>query len=168
MSSSRLAIGQGLVALLQAVQNPNTGQPLYQDVKLGAMFDPTTFINNWAEVMHYQGKSGPAGSGGNLIGWRIEDNIAFKITSGVRYDTDSTAATIASLTIQDTLLPLLHSHVQIPSAANPQLAIASIYSLLAEQPDVSRPVKFPNGQVFLLWDVIVLVKQQYNITLTQP
>jgi hypothetical protein len=132
------------------------------------MFDPTAFVDNWAEVVHYQGKSGPAGSGGNLIGWRIEDNIAFKITSGVPYEPDSTAATVASLTIQDILLPLLHSHAQIPNAANPSLAIASVYSLLTEQADTSRPVKFPNGHIYLLWDVIVLVKQQYNVTLTQP
>src|SRR5258708_5950598 len=101
MASSRLLIAQGLVALLSSIINPNNGNlPLYNQVKLGAVFDPTGLLN-WAEVVDPRGKVGHAGSGGSQIGWRVEDDIAFKITSGWDYELDSTAAMTSMLTSQD-------------------------------------------------------------------
>lgn len=168
MASSRLAIGQGLVSFLQGVINPNTSQALYGLVKLGAVFDPSN-LTTWAEVTHFQGKGGPVGSGGNQVGWRIDEEVTFLITSGVGpYETDSTAAQTTMLTIQDILLPTLHQHFQLPVSGNPTIAIQSVYSVLPTQVDRSRPVRFPNGSVFLLWDVPVIVKQQYSISLIQP
>src|SRR5579875_2729229 len=126
-SSNRLAIGQGLQLLLQAIQNPTTGQPLYAGVQLGAYVgNSMATLPSWAEVTFYQGKSGPAGSGGSLIGWRIEDEVTFQITSGWDYELDSPTAMAAMLTAQDIVLPLLHSHVAIPSPANPAQPIASV------------------------------------------
>jgi hypothetical protein len=72
------------------------------------------------------------------------------------------------LTIQDILLPTLHQHFQLPVAGNPTIAIQSVYSVLPTQVDRSRPVRFPDGHVYLLWDVPVIVKQQYSISLVQP
>lgn len=166
--SSRLAIANALVALVQGITNPATSTALYQEVKLGALFDPSPFTS-WAEVTHFQGQGTPAGSGGTQIGWRIDDTVQYQITSGVGpYETDSTAAQTAMLTIQDVLLPALHTHFQLPDASNPTNAIQSVYSTLVDQPDRSQVAKFPNGHVYLLWHTFVVVKQQYNVTLVQP
>jgi hypothetical protein len=168
LTSNRLAIAQGLVSLLQGITNPNTSQPLYGAVKLGALFNPSN-LSTWAEVIHMQGKGGPVGSGGPSVGWRIDEEITYLITSGVGpYETDSTASQMTMLTIQDILLPTLHQHFQLPVAGNPTIAIQSVYSVLPMQVDRSRPVKFPDGHVWLLWDVPVIVKQQYSISLVQP
>ena len=167
-TSNRLAIAQGLVSLLQGITNPNTSQPLYGLAKLGAVMNPSN-LATWAEVTHMQGQGGPAGSGGPQTGWRIDEQITFMITSGVGpYETDTTAAQTSMLTIQDILLPALHQHFQLPVAGNPTIAIQSVYSVLPTQVDRSRPVRFPDGHVYLLWDVPVIVKQQYSIILQQP
>lgn len=169
MNSMRLPIAQGLTTLLAGIQNPSTSQPVYALAKLGAIFDPTGF-SSWVEVVDPRGKVGHAGSGGNQIGWRIEDNILFKVTSGWPYQADSTAAMENMLSAQDIVLPLLLSHYQIPSPNNPAQPIASVYSVLEDdgQTDMSQPVKFPNGVVYLLWTLWVEVKQQYNVLLTSP
>lgn len=168
MPSNRLAIAQGLVSLLQGIQNPATNQPLYQLCKLGAVFDASG-LATWAEVTHFQGKGGPVGSGGAQVGWRIDEEVTFMLTSAVGpYETDSTAAQTNMLTIQDILLPTLHQHFQLPVAGNPTIAIQSVYSVLPTQVDRSRPVKFPNGNVYLLWDVPVIIKQQYNVLMVNP
>lgn len=165
--SSRLAIANAIVALLKTIQNPATSLPLYQLVKLGAVFDASPFTS-WCEVTHYQGKGGPAGSGGaQQVGWRVDEDITYQVTSGFGpYEKDSTATQIAMLTTQDILLPTLRQHFQLPDASNPTNAVQSAYSLLIEQVDRSSPVKFPSGSVFLLWHIFVTVKQQYNV-LTQ-
>ena len=167
MSSMRKTIAQGIVAFLQGVIDPATTLPLYQETKLGHMFDPTPY-SAWAEVTFLKGKSGPAGAGGYTIGWRIEDKPIYKITSGWRYDTDSTAASLAMLDAMDILLPTLHSHFTIPSPSNPSQAIASVYSLLEDGEDHAVPVKFPNGYTYLLWETFVTAKQQYSVTLVTP
>lgn len=168
MASNRLAIGQGLVSLLQGIINPNTSQALYGLCKLGAVFDPSN-LTTWCEITHFQGKGGPVGSGGPQVGWRIDEEVTYLITSGVGpYETDSTAAQTTMLTIQDILLPTLHQHFQLPVAGNPTIAIQSVYSVLPTQVDRSRPVRFPQGNIFLLWDVPVIVKQQYSISLISP
>ena len=172
MSSSRLAIGQALVALLAAMTNPTTGLPLFGPAagatKLGAIFDPTPFTT-WSEVIHLHGRSQHAGSGGNVIGWRVEDEIVFRITCGAGpYELDSTAAQEAMLTVQDVVLPSLHSHYQLPQASAPSLPIQSVFSVLEDQPDRSQPVRFPDGHIWLLWSLDVSVKQQYGILLATP
>lgn len=168
MASSRLAIAKALVALIQGIQNPNTSQALYQLVKLGAVFDPGG-NTSWAEVTHYQGKGGPAGSGGPQVGWRIEEDVTYQITSASGpYEIDSTAAQTNMLTVQDILLPSLRQHFQLPDASNPSNPVQSVFSVLVEQIDRSRPVRLPDGHVWLMWDVFVTVKQQYSITLVQP
>lgn len=168
MNSSRLASANALVKLVQGIQNPATSQALFQEVKLGALFDPSAFTA-WAEIVHFQGKGGPAGSGGSQIGWRIDEDVQFQITAGIGpYETDSTAAQTNMLTIQDILLPALRAHFQLPDANNPVNAIQSVYEILVEQVDRSRPARFPNGHTYLLWQVFVTVKQQYNVQLTQP
>lgn len=116
LNSSRLLIAQGLVALLQGVQNTNTSANLYLAVKLGSFFDPSPYSSGLcADVTFFSGKSGPAGSGGNLVGWRIEDNPVFAITTLADYEADSTAAMTNTLTAMDMLMPILHSHYQIPN-----------------------------------------------------
>ena len=168
MNSSRLNIANGLVTLLSGITNPATSLPLYSTVVLGALFDPDPIPAPWAQVAFYQGKSGPAGSGGNLIGWRIEDDVVLSITSGWEYETDSATAMTNMFTTMDILLPILHSHVVIPDPNNPTIGIASVYSVLTELPDRAVPVRIPNGHMCLLWHVFVLIKQQYNVTLTVP
>lgn len=172
MSSNRLAIGQSLVSFLQGIQNPGTGQSLYRLVKLGAIFDPSAYTTGGAvcaEVVFNVGKSGPAGSGGNLIGWRIEDNPVFQITSMVDYEADSTAAMVSMLGVMDTLLPTIHSHYQLPSANNPLIPVSSLYSVLeADQNDHGQPIRFPNGHIYYLWSTFVVCKQQYNVQITNP
>lgn len=166
--SSRLAIGNALVALLAGIVNPNTNQALYGLVKLGAVFDPSN-LSSWCEVVHMQGKGTPAGSGGSMTGWRIDDEITYLITSAVGpYETDSTAAQTNLLTIQDIMLPTLHQHFLLPTSGNPSQAVQSVYSVLPIQTDRSRPIRFPNGHFYLIWDVPVLIKQQYNIELVSP
>lgn len=168
--SQRLPAAKSLAAFVQTIQNTTTtpNQPLYQLVKLGAVFDPGA-NTSWCEITHFQGKSSHAGSGGNQIQWRIDDELTFMLTSGIGpYETDSTAAQINMLTIQDILLPALHQHFQIPDASNPSIALQSVYSVLANQVDRSQPAKFPNGHVYLLWHVPVVVKLQYNAELVQP
>lgn len=169
MSSTRLDIANGLVKMFQGMTNPSTSQPVYQYVKLGAVFDPSPYAS-WCEIVDPQGKTGHAGSGGNQIGWRIEDIIAYKATAGWPYEADSTAGMTAMLTAQDIVLPILTSHPLIPSPNNPAQPIASVYSLLESQDrtDASQPVRFPNGHVYLLWTVWLQVKQQYNVTLQVP
>ena len=168
LSSSRLASAKALVALIQGIQNPATNQALLQEVKLGALFDPSAFTT-WAEIVHFQGQGGPAGSGGPQVGWRIDDKIQFQVTAGVGpYETDSSAAQTNMLTIQDVLLPALRAHFQLPDASNPVNAIQSVYEILVEQTDRSQVARFPNGHTYLLWHIFVTVKQQYNLSLVQP
>lgn len=167
MASNRLAIGQGLQLLLQGVTNPATSAPLYQAVTLGAFFNPEGYAS-WAEVAFMQAKSGPLGSGGNLVGWRIQDEVTYSIISGWDYEVDSTAAMTNLLTAQDILMPILHSHVVIPSPGNPAQGIASVFSVLEEMPERAVPVRIPNGHVYLLWHVYVLVKQQYSVIIQNP
>lgn len=169
LNSSRLLIAQGLVAMLQGIQNTNTGQNLYLNAKLGSYFDPSPFSSGLcADVTFFQGKSGPAGSGGNLIGWRIEDNPVFAITTIADYEADSTAAMTNTLTAMDTLMPILHSHYQIPNPNSPTQAIASVYSLLEDQVDRGRPLKYPNGHVYYVWTTFATCKQQYNVEIVSP
>lgn len=167
LNSSRLLIAQGLQLLLAGVINPATSQPLFALAKLGAIFQPSG-LASWIEVVDPQGKSQPAGSGGNAIGWRIDDTITFKLTSGWPYESDSTAAMVAMFTAQDVLLPLLHSHYQIPSPLNPSQAIASGYSLREDPTDKSLPVRYPDGHVYLCWQVFAVVKQQYSVLIVNP
>lgn len=169
LNSSRLLIAQGLVLLLQGITNPSTSQPVYGLAKLGAVLDPSG-LTSWVEVVDPRGKVGHAGSGGNQIGWRVEDDIAFKITSGWIYDTNTAAAMTSMLTAQDIVLPIFSSHYQIPSPNNPSQPIASVYSVLEDQgqTDMALPIRFPNGRVYLLWTFWALVKQQINIQLVSP
>lgn len=168
LNSSRLAIGNALVAVLAAINDPATSAPLYPLTKLGAVYDPGA-NTQWAQVTHFQGQSKPVGSGGNMVGWRIDDSITWIITSGFGpYQTDDSAAQAAMLNAHDILLPALHTHFQLPLATNPTQAVQSVYSVLPIEIDRSQPLKFPNGNVYLLWHVPVIVKQQYNIELVQP
>lgn len=169
LNSSRQLIAQGLVALLAGIVNPNTSQNVYAYTKLGAIFDPSPYAS-WAEVVDPRGKVGHAGSGGAVIGWRVEDDITFKITSGWPYQADSTAAMNNMFAAQDIVLPLFASHYQIPNPNSPTQAIASVYSLLEDQgqTDMALPVRFPNGNIYLLWTFYALVRQQYNVSLVNP
>lgn len=167
MSSNRLAIGNALQAFLAGVQNPNTSQPLYALAKLGNVIDPTGF-SSFIEVTYLKGMSMPVGSGGNTIGWRIDEELEWLLTSGFDYTQDSTAATQNMLTAMDILVPTLHQHYQLPQATNQSLAIQSVYSFLVEPHDRSKIVRFVNGKVYLLWDCFVTVKQQYGILITSP
>lgn len=168
LSSSSQAIANALVYVMQNIIDPNTSKAYYPLVKLGAVYDPGTNVP-FAQVTHYQGKSTPAGSGGPEVGWRIDDEITFLITSGFGpYQTDDSVAQSNMLYARDLVLPALHAHFQLPSASNPTIAVQSAYSVLPTQIDRSAPLKWPNGQVFLLWHVPVIVKQQYDVILTQP
>jgi hypothetical protein len=167
VSSNRLAIGQSLQAFLAGVQNPNTSAALYGISKLGNVFDPTAY-SSFVEITYLRGTSMPAGSGGNLIGWRIDEEIQFLITSGWDYEQDSTAAMVNMLTAMDILVPTLHQHYQLPQASNQSLAIQSVYSFLVEPHDRSRIARFPNGRVYILWDCYVTVKQQYGVNQINP
>jgi hypothetical protein len=168
LNSNRLGIADALVALAAGIQNPNTNQPVYQGVKLGSIFNPTNWME-WCEITFYQGKGGPEGSGGAQIGWRVGDDVTYQMTSGFGpYETDSTASERAMLTAHDIVLPTLRKHFQLPDASNPTVAVQSAYSVLLEQVDRAKPVKFPNGHVYKLWDVFITVKQGYNVELAQP
>jgi hypothetical protein len=165
VASSRETIGLGLEALLPTIIDPRTSTALLKYVKLGHIFDPSAYAN-FAEITHYQGMSGPAGSGGSLIGWRIQDRIVFQIGCGVPYEQDSRSASIASLHIQDVLLEFLHERHKVPDPNDLSIPIGSVYSLLEnQQPDKSQPVTFPNGRVYLMWWTYAVVQQQYNVEL---
>lgn len=167
MTSIRLAAAQSIVALLTAMTNPNTNQPLFSLTKLGAVFDVGNNAT-WAEVTHYQGRSVHAGSGGNTIGWRIDDVTLFDITCGAGpYELDSSGAQTNMLTIMDVVLPALHSHYQLPNASNPTVALPFAYSTLTDQPDKSVPVRI-GAHVWLLWSLKVEVKNQYSVQLSTP
>ena len=166
LNSNRLLIGQGLVALVQTVLNG--ASPLYGFVKLGNIFDPTAYTS-FAEITFVNAKSKPAGSGGYQIGWRIEDDPLWCIASGWDYEADSTAAMINMLTTMDILGPFLHTHYQVPNPNNTLLPIASLYHLTEwERDERSRPVKFPNGKVYLIWELFIGTHQQFNVIQTNP
>lgn len=168
LDSSCLPIAESLVALIQTFQNPATGLPLYQYVKLGSIFDPTPY-QTFCDLTYFQGQGGPAGSGGNEIGWRIDDQVVFQLSSGFGpYQLDSTAAEKSMLATRDIVLPLLRKHFQLPNGSNPSNAVQSVYRILVQQADRSHPVKFPGGNVYKLWYVWILVSQNYNVELVQP
>jgi hypothetical protein len=167
--SSRKLIAQGLVAWLQTVQNTDTSTALYQYVKNGAIWDPSAYTGLWAEVTYAHGKSGPAGSGGHDIGWRIQDKAVWSIGTGYRYDADSTTCMNSIYTAMDMLLPAIHSHYKIPNPNNPLQPIGSVYSVLVgDQNDKGQPVTFPNGYVYFMWNTYVTVMQQYGVDLVSP
>ncbi len=169
MTSIRLAAAQSLEYLLTQLTNPTTNAPLFGVVKLGIVFDPGPTITTWAEVTHHQGLSLHEGSGGNMVGWRVDDTCNFDITCGAGpYELDSNAAQVSMLTIMDVVLPALHSHYQLPNASNPTVPLPFVYSVLTDQPDKSVPVNFPDGHTWLLWSLRVEVKSQYNVTLSTP
>ncbi len=166
LDSSRLLIGQGLQTLIAGVMNG--ANPLYGLVKLGAVFDPTPYTS-FVEITFANAKSKPAGSGGQQIGWRIEDDPLWCITSGWDYEADSTAAMTNMLTAMDILVPFLHTHYQVPNPTNPSIAIASLYHLTEwERDERARPVRFPNGRIYLMWEIYLGTKQQYNVTIVNP
>lgn len=168
LNSSRLAIANALVYVMQNIIDPNTSAALYPLVKLGAVYDPGISIP-FAQITHYRGQGKPAGSGGSAIGWRIDDSVTFLITSGFGpYQTNDSTAQSNMLYAHDLVLPALHTHFLLPNASNPTNAVQSVYSVLPIEVDISRPLKYPNGNVFLLWHVPVVVKQQYNILLQEP
>ncbi len=168
MTSIRLAAAQSLVSLLQGMTNPNTNAPLFGLAKLGVVFDPL-LATTWAEVTHYQGRSLHAGSGGNTIGWRVDDTVLFDVVCGAGpYELDSSAAQTNMLTIMDVVLPALHQHYQLPNASNPTVPLPYVYSVLTDQPDRSLPVNLPDGHTWLLWMLKVEVKSQYSIVLQSP
>lgn len=167
LQSSRLLIAQALQSFVTGLQNG--ANPLYSYVKLGAVFDPTPYPTGWAEITFLLGKSGPGGSGGNQVGWLVKDDPIWCLTSGWLYQPDSTAAMTNMLTAMDLLLPALHSHYQLPNPNVPTQAVASIYSLTEwEQNERARPVKFPNGNVYLLWDLFIGTKMLYAVQLVNP
>lgn len=168
LNSSRLPIANALIYILQNVIDPNTSAALYPLVKLGAVYDPGA-NTQWVQVTHLQGQGKSAGSGGNQIGWRRDDEVTFLITSGYGpYQTNDSTSQTAMLYAQDLLLPALDTHFQLPNASNPTNAVQSVYSVLPTPVDRSQPLKFPNGNVYLLWHVPVIVKQQFNVALVQP
>lgn len=168
LNSSRLAIGNALVTLVAGVIDPNTNQALLSLVQLGAVFNPSNNVA-WCEITHLQGQGKPAGSGGNMVGWRIDDETQWLLTCGIGpYETSSSSAQASMLNVQDVLLPALHTHFQIPSAGNPTQAVQSVYSVLPIEIDRSRPARFPNGHFYLMWSLPVTIKQQYNVELVQP
>ena len=169
MASNRLLIGQGLVALLAGIINPTTNQPIYGTAKLGAILDPTPY-SSFVEVVDPRGKLGHAGSGGTVIGWRVQDEVMFKITSGWDYEQDSEQAMINMLTAQDIVLPTFASHVMVPDPNNPSQPVASVYELLEDngQTDQAVPIRFPNGRVYICWSFWAIIKQQYNVLLSIP
>lgn len=169
LDSSSLPIGEGLTLLFQNVTDPSTGLPVYGLAKLGAVLDPSDYTS-WVEVVDPRGRVGHAGSGGNQIGWRIQDDLAFKVTSGWIYETDTTAALKSLLRARDIIMPMMTSHYKIPNPDDPTQAIASVYSVLEDQgqTDMSVPIRFPNGHLYLLWTFWASIRQQYNITLVYP
>lgn len=165
--SSRLAIGQALVALLAGAKDSNNSA-IYQHTKLGAIWNPSTFTS-WCAVAHLQGQGKPEGGGGFQTGWRIDDEIQFIITSGFGpYELDSSTSQENMLAAMDSVLPLLHEHYLLPTSSNPSQAVQGVYSVLPTQTDKSRPMKFPNGHVYLIWSFPIIVKQQYSVVLTAP
>lgn len=168
LNSSRLAIGKSLVAILATLTDPVTSAPLYPLTKLGAVYDPGANAQ-WAQVTHFHGQGKPAGSGGSQVGWRIDDTTTWIITSGFGpYQTSDSTSQAAMLNAQDILLPALHTHFQLPLATDATQAVQSVYSVLPIEIDRSQPLKFPNGNIYLLWYVPVIVKQQYNVELVTP
>lgn len=174
MSSSRLVIGQALQAFLAGVINPTTGLPLYGLAKLGAVYNPTG-LSSFVEVTYHRGISSPVGSGGNMVGWRITEDLSWMLSSGWQYTSpsdatpiDSTDAMTSMLTAMDILVPAIHQHFQLPQATNSALAVQSVYSVLVEPQDRARVVLFPNGSAYLMWDLMVQTKQQYGVNLIQP
>jgi hypothetical protein len=169
MTSIRLAAAQSLLSLLSGMTNPTTNAPLFGVTKLGAIFDAGQSATTWAEIIHHQGLSVHEGSGGNTIGWRIRDTCTFRITCGAGpYQLDSDAAQISMLTIMDVVLPALHEHYQLPTSGNPTVPLPFVYSVLTDQPDRSMPVRWPDGNIWLQWDLSVQVASAYSITLTSP
>jgi hypothetical protein len=167
VSSNRLAIGQSLQAFLATIQNPNTSQPLFALSKLGNVFDPTS-VSSFIEVTYVKGMSAPVGSGGNQIGWRIEETLIWLLTGGWEYETDSTAAMTNMLTAMDILVPTLHQHYQLPLSTNTSIAVSSMFSFLVEPQDRARISRFPNGKVYLLHECYVTTKQQYGVDIVSP
>lgn len=168
LTSSRLAAAQALVALISTIQNPDTSLPLFQEVKLGAVMNPGD-MTSWCEVLHFQGQGGPAGSGGNQIGWTIDDAVTYQVTSGIGpYETDTTVAETNMLMTQDILLPALRRHFELPLATNPTQSVQSVYSVLVSAADRSQVARFPGGHVYKLWHIFVLVKQRYSVDLQIP
>lgn len=166
---NRLNIANALVALLQGIQNPLTGANLYSLVKLGSVLSPSAVTTGlWAEVLFSQGKSAPAGSGGNMVGWRLEDEPVFTINTGYIYEPDTTAALEAVLTAMDIVLPTLHSHYTLPQAGNPSLPVQGVYSLLENLTDRAMPVKFADGHLYYLWSTYAVPKNQYSVSLQNP
>lgn len=166
--SSRLPIANALVYILENVLDPATSAALFPLVKLGAVYDPSP-NTQWVQVTHFQGQVKPAGSGGNQVGWRRDDEVIFMITSGFGpYQTNDSTAQHNMLYAQDILGPALDTHFQLPDASNPTNAVPSVYSVLPIQVDRSQPRPFPNGNVYLLWFLPVIVRQQFNVLLTQP
>src|SRR5258708_37534322 len=103
-----------------------------------------------------------------MTGWRIDDAVTLSVVSGWDYEEDSNAAMVNMLEAMDIVLPLLHSHVVIPLASNPAVGIASVYSVLEEQPDRAIPVRIPPGHIYLLWHWYVGVPESVNIKRTHP
>src|SRR2546430_1226467 len=122
MSSSRLLIAQGLVALLAGITDPNTSLPVYNTAKLGAILDPTG-LTSWVEVVDPRGKVSHAGSGGDQAQWRVQDDINYKITSGWDYELDTSQAMTSMLTAHDIVLPAIGRHYQLPNPNNTAVPI---------------------------------------------
>lgn len=165
--SQRQAIANSLIYVLENIIDPNTSAAYYQTVKLGAIYDPGAAVP-FVQVTHYQGESGPYGSGGNLIGWRRQQKITYLITSGFLYGPNDTTAQSNMLYAMDLVLPILETHYLLPNASNPSVQLPSEFSFLPTLTDRSIVTKWPNGQTYLLWHLPVIAMQQYSIVLQTP
>ena len=166
--SQRQAIANSLIYVLENIIDPATGLKYYQTTKVGAIYDPGANVP-FVQVTHYQGKSAPYGSGGNLIGWRRQQEITYLITSGFGpYQPASDVAQDAMLYGMDLVLPILESHYLLPNASSPSIALPSEFSFLPTLTDRSIVARWPNGQTYLLWHLPVIAMQQYSIVQTVP
>jgi hypothetical protein len=160
-------ISKGIVTFVQNnVTFTLVGQSAPQGYALaqaGAIKDVTDTLP-FLTVEAVSGTSAPfsSGGGGNGIGWRIDEQPVFKLTSGVDYS----VATIAEeniLFIRDALTLLLNSYYVLGGPQNPA-GIPNVYEArMVPNSERYLYLHMGHGVIYRVHEVQLRVKQQYNI-----
>jgi hypothetical protein len=135
----------------------------YALAQAGAIKDVTDTLP-FLTVEAVSGTSEPykSGGSGNGIGWKIDEQPIFKLTSGVDYSV-ATTAEANILIVRDALVLALNSYYTLGGPQNPQ-GIPNVYEArIVPNSERYLYLHMGHGVVYRVHEVQLRVKQQYNI-----
>jgi len=144
-----LAIANEIVTLLAGLQYQSA--PLYKQVKLGAIQDPTD-ITPCAGVFFDTGQTKRFDSG-----WKVNDHPGFKIESIMDLNSSTTAEQFLA-NMRDIVIPMFIAQVSLQQTPG-------VYVTFLGDTDRAFYSRLPSGIVYRFHWMWVKAVQQYNVQL---